>query len=138
MNFISEFKQFISKGNVVDIAIGFIIGAAFSKVSASLVSDVLMPPLGLLISNVNFTDLMIELKAAELDTTGAIVTPAVGIFYGKLIQSIIDFFIIGFAVFLLFKLISKFKKKEPPVVETAPIKTDEVILLEQIRDLLKK
>jgi large conductance mechanosensitive channel len=131
MGLFQEFKQFISRGNVIDIAIGFIIGAAFSKISASLVSDILMPPLGLVIDNVKFDQLVIPLK--EFPDK-----PPIGIYYGKFIQTVIDFFIIAFAVFLIFKAAAYLKKKEPSKPAASSVKSDEVILLEQIRDILEK
>jgi len=131
MRFFQEFKQFISKGNVIDIAVAFIIGAAFGKISASLVSDIIMPPIGLLISNVNFDQLLIPLKEVPGEVP-------VGIYYGRFFQTVLNFIIIAFAVFLLVKVVAKFKKKEketppPPAI----VKTDETVLLEEIRDLLK-
>lgn len=138
MSIFKEFKQFISRGNVIDIAIGFIIGAAFAKISSSLVSDVIMPPIGLLIDDVNFSELIIPLKPAVVGKNGEIVKPAVGIYYGKFIQTIIDFFIISFAVFIIFKVASALKKKEPPKAPSSPVKSDETLVLEQIRDILKE
>jgi large conductance mechanosensitive channel len=133
MTFFKEFRQFISKGNVIDIAVGVIIGAAFGKISNSLAGDIILPPLGLIMSTMDVKDLAYTLQEAEGSN------PAVIIKYGVFIQTILDFLIISFAVFLLVKLFSHFKKKEEakPVTIT-PIKTDEAILLEEIRDLLKE
>jgi len=127
MSFIKEFKEFAVKGNVVDLAVGIIIGAAFGKIVTSLVADVVMPPIGLLIGGVDFSDLVITLKAAE----GA--TPAVVISIGKFLQTIIDFTIVAFAIFLLIKVINKVKAKEPPATVTPP----QELLLTEIRDLLR-
>jgi len=102
MGLIKEFRQFAMKGNVVDMAVGIVIGAAFGKIVSSLVSEVIMPPIGLLLGGVNFTDLTITLKDATKDSTGAIVK-AVTLNYGIFIQTILDFLIIGFSVFLLVK-----------------------------------
>lgn len=127
MSILKEFKEFAVKGNVIDLAVGIIIGAAFGKIVSSLVADVIMPPIGLLIGGVDFSDLVITLKAAE----GA--TPAVVISIGKFLQTLIDFTIIAFAIFLLIKLINKVKAKEPPAVVTPP----QELLLTEIRDLLR-
>lgn len=123
-----EFKEFIARGNVIDLAVGVIIGAAFGKVVSSLVGDLIMPPLGLILSEVNFSNLGIVLKQASGDA------PAVIFAYGKFIQTVIDFLIIAIAIFLLVKLINNFRRKaaaEP----AAPTKEEE--LLTEIRDLLK-
>lgn len=129
MSVIKEFRDFAVKGNVVDLAVGIIIGAAFGKIVTSVVSDVIMPPIGLLIGGVDFSDLVITLKAAE----GA--APAVVISIGKFLQTIIDFTIIAFAIFMLVKGINKVKAKEPPT-STAPGAQE--VLLTEIRDLLKQ
>ena len=132
MSFASEFKDFAMKGNVVDMAVGIIIGAAFGKIVASFVADVLMPPIGLALGGVNFTDLAIVMKEAVGDT------PAVSILYGKFIQTVIDFVIIAMAVFVGVKAMNSMKKKEEekPAEPAAPPKQE--VLLEEIRDLLKK
>lgn len=131
-----EFKDFAVKGNMVDLAVGIIIGGAFGKVVSSIVSDVLMPPLGYLIGGMNFTDIKIHLKAPTLDLAGK--TQEVTINIGNFIQSMVDFTIIAFAVFLLVKLINRMQKKaaEAPAAPPAPTKDQE--LLSEIRDLLKK
>ncbi|RYY73582.1 MAG: large-conductance mechanosensitive channel protein MscL [Gammaproteobacteria bacterium] len=128
MSIVKEFKEFAVKGNVIDLAVGIIIGAAFGKIVTSIVADVIMPPIGLLIGGVDFSDLVITLKAAE----GA--TPAVVISIGKFIQTLIDFTIIAFAIFLLIKVINKVKAKEPPAAVTPP----QELLLREIRDLLRE
>jgi len=127
MSIIKEFKEFAVKGNVIDLAVGIIIGAAFGKIVTSIVADVVMPPIGLLIGGVDFSDLVITLKAAE----GA--TPAVVISIGKFIQTLIDFTIIAFAIFLLIKVVNKIKAKEPVEKVTPP----QELLLTEIRDLLR-
>ncbi|EIK60644.1 large-conductance mechanosensitive channel protein MscL [Pseudomonas lactis] len=131
MSVLSEFKAFAVKGNVVDMAVGIIIGAAFGKIVSSFVGDVVMPPVGVLIGGVNFGDLAVTLKAAQGDI------PAVVLGYGKFIQSIIDFLIIAFAIFMGVKAINRLKREEPiePSLPAAP--TKEEMLLEEIRDLLK-
>ncbi|RYY03874.1 MAG: large-conductance mechanosensitive channel protein MscL [Gammaproteobacteria bacterium] len=127
MSILKEFKEFAVKGNVIDLAVGIIIGAAFGKIVTSIVADVIMPPIGLLIGGVDFSDLVITLKAAE----GA--TPAVVISIGKFLQTLIDFTIIAFAIFLLIKVINKVKAKEPAAAVTPP----QELLLIEIRDLLR-
>jgi len=132
MSFSSEFKDFAMKGNVVDMAVGIIIGAAFGKIVASFVADVLMPPIGLAMGGVNFTDLAYVMKEAVGET------PAVSILYGKFIQTVIDFLIIAMAVFVGVKAMNSMKKKEEekPAEPEAPPKQE--VLLEEIRDLLNK
>jgi large conductance mechanosensitive channel len=132
MKLVDEFKSFAMKGNVVDMAVGIIIGAAFGKIIASMVSDVLMPPLGLLIGGVNFTDLKFIMKAAVGEN------PAVTMNYGNFLQVVFDFLIVAFIVFLMIKAMNAAKKKEvaPPPPPPAPSK--EELLLTEIRDLLKK
>lgn len=133
MKILDEFKAFAIKGNVVDMAVGIIIGLAFGKIVSSAVNDIIMPPIGLLLGGVNFTDLQIVMKAAT-ETV-----PAVTWNYGNFIQVIIDFLIVAFVVFLLIKAINAGKKKEaaaPPPPPPAPSK--EETLLTEIRDLLKK
>jgi large conductance mechanosensitive channel len=135
MKLADEFKAFAMKGNVVDMAVGIIIGAAFGKIVSSIVSDIIMPPLGLLIGGVNFTDLRLILKAAT-ETT-----PAVTWNYGNFIQVIFDFTIVAFAVFMVIKAMNAAKKKEeavPAAPPAPPAPTKEEVLLGEIRDLLKK
>ncbi len=134
MKLVDEFKSFALKGNVLDMAIGIIIGAAFGKIVSSMVSDLIMPPLGLLIGGVNFTDLKIVLKAA-VDATH----PAVTWNYGNFLQVTFDFLIVAFSVFLVIKAIVMAKRKEAaPAPPAPPAPTKEEILLTEIRDLLKK
>jgi large conductance mechanosensitive channel len=133
MKMLDEFKTFAMKGNVLDMAVGIIIGGAFGKIISSVVGDIIMPPIGLLLGGVNFTDLKIVMKAAT-DTL-----PAVTMNYGNFIQVTIDFLIIAFVIFMLIKAMNAAKKKEaaaPPPAPPAPSK--EELLLAEIRDLLKK
>lgn len=132
MNWIQEFKAFAVRGNVVDMAVGIIIGAAFGKIVSSLVADVVTPPLGLLIGGVDFSDLVITLKAAA---DGA---PAVTLAYGKFIQTAFDFVIVAFAIFLLVKGINVLKRKEEAKPVEPPKPSNEEVLLAEIRDLLKE
>ena len=131
MGVISEFKAFAVKGNVVDMAVGIIIGAAFGKNVSSFVGDVVMPPLGLLIGGVDFSDLAITLKAAVGDA------PAVVVAYGKFIQSVIDFIIVAFAIFMGVKAINRLKREEAVAPSAPPLPSKEEELLGEIRDLLK-
>lgn len=139
MKIIDEFKQFAMRGNVVDMAVGIIIGGAFGKIVSSLVSDILMPPLGLLIGGVNFTDLKITIKQAAIDASGATIPP-VSINYGNLVQVIFDFLIVAFAIFMMIKLMNNLnRKKEAPAAPATPPPTPEdITLLREIRDLLSK
>lgn len=132
MGFIKEFKEFAVKGNVMDMAIGVIIGGAFGKIVASFVSDVLMPPIGLLLGGVDFKDMTLKLK----DAVGE--TPAVTLNYGMFIQNVIDFIIIAFVIFMMLKGINSLKKKEAEAPAAPPAPSNEEILLGEIRDLLKK
>ena len=137
MGMISEFKEFAMRGNVVDLAVGVVIGAAFGKIVASLVNDIIMPSIGYLVGGVNFSDLAFELKAATVDATGAAV-PAVLVKYGAFIQTIVDFLIIAFAIFVAVKVINSLKRKqaEAPAAPAEP--SEEVKLLTEIRDALKR
>jgi large conductance mechanosensitive channel len=132
MSFVTDFKKFAMKGNVIDMAVGIIIGAAFGKVVASFVKDILMPPLGVLIGGVNFTELQYVIKEAQGEVA------AVAIKYGVFIQSLVDFLIVAFAIFVAIKVMTSLKKKEE-AAPAAPAKpSKEEVLLTEIRDLLKK
>jgi large conductance mechanosensitive channel len=141
MSLVKEFKAFAMRGNVVDMAVGIIIGGAFGKIVSSVVSDVIMPPIGLLLGGVKFTDLKIIMKDPFIDAAGVITTEAVSINYGNFIQTTVDFLIIAFAIFMMIKAMNSMKKKEEVVVVEAPAPpppTNEEVLLAEIRDLLKK
>ena len=131
MKLLSEFKTFAMRGNVVDMAVGIIIGAAFGKVVSSLVNNIVMPPLGVLIGGVNFTDLSIVLKEAE----GDVAEVAIG--YGLFIQSVVDFIIIAAAIFVAVRVMNSLKKKEEAAPAAPPAPSKEEVLLTEIRDLLK-
>lgn len=138
MSFISDFKAFAMKGNVVDMAVGVIIGGAFGKIVSSLVNDVIMPVVGLATGGVNFTSLSAELSGAQVDpATGEVVKEAVSLNYGMFIQNIVDFLIIALSIFVVLRLMMKFKKKEEEVPAAAPEPSKEEVLLTEIRDLLK-
>ncbi len=136
---IDEFKTFALKGNVADMAIGIIIGAAFGKIVTSLVNDIIMPPIGLLIGGVDFTDLKIVLKGASVDDAGKAVS-AVTLNYGSFLQTTIDFLIVAFAIFLMIKAMNNMMRKEVPAPAplAPPEPSKEEKLLTEIRDLLKK
>lgn len=123
---VSEFKEFISKGNIVDMAVGVIIGSAFGKIVTSLVNDIFMPLIGVIIGGLDFTSLTIKVGDAVIN-------------YGVFIQNIVDFLIIAGCIFLMIKILAKFKKKEEVKEEEPIVKEDEnTVLLREIRDLLKK
>ena len=132
MGMMKEFKEFAMKGNVVDMAVGIVIGAAFGKIVSSFVKDVLMPPIGMLMGGVNFSDLSITLKEAVGKT------PAVVVKYGVFIQTVVDFVIVAFAIFMLIKGINAMKRKEEEASAAPPEPPKEEILLTEIRDLLKE
>lgn len=138
MKILDEFKAFAMRGNVIDMAVGVIIGGAFGKIVSSVVADVIMPPIGLLVGGVNFTDLKWEMKEAVLNDAGEVIAPAVTLNYGNFLQVTFDFLIVAIAVFAFVKLINslnKKKKEEAPTAPPAPSK--EEVLLTEIRDLLK-
>lgn len=137
--FLTEFKQFAMRGNVVDMAVGIIIGAAFGKIVSSAVSDLIMPIVGLLLGGINFTDLKLTLHEAVTNAVGEVVTPAVTLNYGNFIQVSVDFIIIAFAIFLIIKLIAKLsRQKKEEVAAAPPVPSPEVQLLTQIRDIMEK
>ena len=121
---LKEFKEFISKGNVVDMAVGVIIGGAFGKIVTSLVNDIIMPFIGLIIGGINFSSLSFTVGEATIN-------------YGIFLQNVIDFLIIAACIFTIIKILSRFKRKKEETPEPV-VKSDEVLLLEEIRDLLKK
>lgn len=137
MSILKEFKAFAMRGNVVDLAVGVVIGAAFGKIVSSFVNDILMPPIGLLIGNSNFSDLSLTLKDASLDEAGNTIA-AVTLNYGMFIQTVLDFIIIAFAIFLVVKAMNRMKKKEAATPAPPPGPTKDQELLTEIRDLLKK
>ena len=132
MKLLNEFKEFAVKGNVVDMGVGIVIGAAFGKIVTSFVNDVLMPPIGIALGGVNFSDLVVTLKEASGDVA------AVTLNYGSFIQTVVDFIIIAFAIFMMIKAMNSLKKKEEEKPAAPPEPPREEILLTEIRDLLKK
>lgn len=139
MKLIDEFKAFAMRGNVVDLAVGIIIGAAFGRIVSSFVADIIMPPIGLLLGGVDFTDLRVVLKEAVVDPAGKVISQAVSINYGNFIQIVIDFLIVAFAVFMVVKALNRLKRKElvAPQEVPVPVPTKEELLLAEIRDILK-
>jgi large conductance mechanosensitive channel len=131
MGFVKEFKQFAMKGNVIDMAVGIVIGGAFGKIVSSLVTDVIMPPIGLLLSGVDLTHLTVILK----DAVGE--TPAVSINYGLFINQIINFVIVAFSIFLVIHLLSRLKRKEEAKPAAQAALPPQEVLLTEIRDILK-
>lgn len=135
---LKEFKAFAMKGNVLDMAIGVIIGGAFGKIVSSLVSDVLMPPLGLLMGKVDFSSLFIDLsRTAPPSLAAAKAAGAPTLNYGVFLQSVFDFLIIAFVIFMLVKQVNRFRNEAPPPPPAPPAPTNEEKLLMEIRDLLK-
>jgi large conductance mechanosensitive channel len=127
----TEFKEFAMKGNVIDLAVGVVIGAAFGKIVAALVADLIMPPIGLIVGGINFTDLAIRLGA---DPTGKPVLFK----YGDFGQTILEFLIVAFVIFMMIKAINTLKRPPPPAPAVAPPPSKEELLLTEIRDLLAK
>lgn len=122
---LKEFKEFISKGNVVNLAVGVVIGTAFSKIVSSLVDNIIMPLVGIIIGGIDFSGLSIKVADAQIK-------------YGIFLQNVVDFLIVAFCIFICIKAVNKLLHKEEKKKETKPVKSNEVILLEEIRDLLKK
>jgi large conductance mechanosensitive channel len=139
MKIIDEFKAFAMRGNVVDLAVGIIIGGAFGRIVSSFVADVIMPPIGLLLGGVKFTDLQIILKNPVMDASGKVLQQAVSINYGNFIQTVVDFIIIAFAIFMMVKGMNSLQRKEvvAPAEVPLPPPTNEELLLREIRDILK-
>jgi len=131
MGVMKEFKEFAIKGNVVDMAVGIIVGAAFGKIVSSFVADVIMPPIGVILGGVDFSSLAYVVKEAAGDV------PAVVISYGQFVQTIVDFTIVAFAIFMAVKVINSLKKAEEEKPEEEPEPSAEEVLLTEIRDLLK-
>ena len=142
--FLAEFRDFAVKGNMIDMAVGIIIGGAFGKIVTSLVSDIIMPPIGLLVGGVNFTEWNVVLKEAVMEN-GEVITPALTLNYGNFIQVLFDFLIIALSIFFVIRGINKMKdmtskkkaEEEAAAPAPEPKPTKEEILLTEIRDLLK-
>ena len=132
MSFIKEFREFAMRGNVVDMAVGIIIGAAFGKIVSSLVADVIMPPLGLLIGGIDFKQFAVVLREASGNV------PAVVLNYGVFLQTVFDFVIVAFAIFIAIKMLNKLRREQAEVPAEPPAPSAEETLLTEIRDLLKE
>ena len=136
MSFITEFKEFAMRGNVIDLAVGVVIGGAFGKIIASLVNDVVMPVIGKILGGVNFTELAVVLTPAQMGADGKEVAAAVLLRYGAFIQSMIDFALIALAIFMAIKVINRLqRKKEEAPAPAAP--AEDIVLLTEIRDALR-
>ena len=136
---LKEFKEFAMRGNVVDMAVGIIIGAAFGKIVSSLVNDVIMPPIGMLMGNVDFSELFINLSDGDFASLAAAKEAgAATINYGVFINTVLDFIIVAFAIFMVIRGMNKLKKKEEEKPAEPPKPSDEVLLLQEIRDALKR
>lgn len=136
MSILSEFKKFAVRGNVIDLAVGIIIGDAFGKIVSSLVSDIIMPPIGLLISGVRFDQIKLTMRDAVLGPNRQVIKEAITLNAGHFIQTVLDFTIIAFSIFLVIKLINRLRAKEEKQAETSKPSKEEVLLTE-IRDILK-
>lgn len=138
MKIVQEFKSFALKGNAVDMAVGIVIGGGFGKIVAAFVADVVMPPIGMLMGGVNFADLKIVLKGAQMDEAKQVMKEAVTINYGHFLQVTVDFLIVAVVIFLVIRAMNSLKKKEEAAPSAPPAPSKEVVLLTDIRDLLKK
>ena len=135
---LKEFKEFAMRGNVTDMAVGIIIGAAFGKIVTSLVNDVIMPPIGLVLGNVDFSDLFLNLGGGSYDTLAAAEEAGAPIIkYGMFVNAILDFLIVAFAIFMVIRVLNKLKRKEEAAPAAAPAPTTDQKLLTEIRDVLK-
>ena len=140
MSLIKEFKEFAMRGNVIDMAVSVVIGAAFGKIISSLVDDIIMPLVGVATGGMNFTDYKFVIQQAVIDgTTQEVIKPEVTLNWGTWVQTIVDFLIVAFCIFIAIKAINQLKRKEAePAPEAAPAPTKEEVLLTEIRDLLKE
>ncbi|TSE06421.1 MULTISPECIES: large-conductance mechanosensitive channel protein MscL [Aquimarina] len=137
MGFLKDFKSFLLKGDIINLATAVIVGGAFGKIVTSFTNDVLMPPIGLLLGKVNFTDLKFQLTEAAVNEAGEAIAP-VTINYGSFVQTVIDFIIIGFCIFMVLKAYERSQKKEEEAAPAPPAGPTQEELLAEIRDLLKK
>lgn len=136
MGLLKEFKDFAMRGNVIDLAVAVVIGGAFGKIVTSFVADIVMPPVGLLLGGVNFTDLKLEMKGAEV--VDGVKKAAVTLNYGNFLQTTVDFIIIAFVIFMAIKGLNSLSKKKEEAPAEAPAPSNQEVLLSEIRDLLKK
>ncbi len=137
MGMLKEFKEFAMRGNVVDLAVGVIIGGAFGKIISALVDGIVMPPVGLLLGGINFKDLAVVLKPAVLDAAGKVTAPAVSLHYGLFVQTLVDFLIVAFVIFIAIKAMNKLSRKQEAAPAAPAPPPEDVLLLREIRDSLK-
>jgi large conductance mechanosensitive channel len=135
---IKEFKEFAMKGNLVDMAIAFVMGAAFAKVVSGFIDGMVMPVVGKLVAGVDFASLKYILSEAQIDASGKVIATEASIKYGEFITIMIDFILVAVVMFMIIKAINKMKKKEAEIPATPPEPTEDQVLLREIRDLLKK
>lgn len=139
MSFLKEFKEFAMRGNVIDMAVGVVIGAAFGKIISSLVDDIIMPLVGVVTGGINFTDYKWVIQKAVVDSqTQEVLTPEVTMNWGSWVQTLVDFIIVAFCIFVAIKAINQLKRKKEEAPAPAPAPTKEEVLLTEIRDLLKE
>lgn len=141
--FLTEFKEFAMRGNVIDMAVGVVVGAAFGKIVSSLVDDIIMPLVGVATGGMNFTDYKWVIKGAVNDAAGAVITPEVTMNWGAWVQTVVDFIIVAFCIFVMIKFINNLRRKqakaeEAPAPAPVPEPTKEEVLLTEIRDLLRE
>lgn len=136
--FLKEFKEFAMRGNVIDMAVGVVIGAAFGKIVSSLVDDLIMPLVGVATGGMNFTDYKIHIKDAVTDAAGTVITPEVTLNWGSWVQTVVNFLIVAFCIFVMIKAINQFKRKQEEAPAAPPAPTKEETLLTEIRDLLQE
>lgn len=137
MGMMGEFKEFAMRGNVIDLAVGVVIGAAFGKIVTALVEKIIMPPIGLLVGGIDFSKLSWTLKAASVDAAGKEV-PAVAIGYGDFLNTLLQFIVVAFAIFLVVKALNRLNRKQAGEPAPPPAPSEEVVLLREIRDSLRK
>ena len=137
MGMMTEFREFAMRGNVIDLAVGVVIGGAFGKIVSALVDKVIMPPIGLLVGGVDFSKLAITLKVASVDAAGKEI-PAVVLAYGEFLNAVVQFVIVAFAIFLLVKAINRMHRKPEPAPAAPAPTPEDILLLREIRDALKK
>ncbi|PKP28313.1 MAG: large conductance mechanosensitive channel protein MscL [Bacteroidetes bacterium HGW-Bacteroidetes-19] len=138
MSMLKEFKEFAMKGNLVDMAIAFVMGAAFGKIVSAFINGLVMPIVGLLTAGVSFKDLKFVISPAEIDAAGTVIKPENALLYGDFITVFIDFVIVAFVMFMVIKAMNKAKKKQAQEPVAPPAPTTDQVLLTEIRDLLKK
>ena len=138
MGMISEFKEFAMRSNVIDLAVGVVIGAAFGKIVTALVDRIIMPPIGLLVGGVDFSDWVLTLREATLDAAGQEVAPAVVIGIGEFLNTVVQFIIVAFAIFMVVKALNRLSRKKAEPEPAPAVPPEEVLLLREIRDALKR